>query len=106
GGMSEALTERQAFLILNALPNIGPITTNRLLEKFDGNPCAIFSAGARQLESVKGVGPVISATLAGWREHFDLEKEEKKIAQAGVEFITSRDAGYPPMLKEIHDPPI
>ena len=25
------LTERQAFLALNALPNIGPITLNRLL---------------------------------------------------------------------------
>jgi DNA processing protein len=104
--MSGELTERQAFLILNALPNIGPITTNRLLEKFDGDPRAIFSPGARRLESVKGVGPVIRATLAGWREHCDLEKEEKKIAQAGVEFITTRDAGYPKMLKEIHDPPI
>ncbi|HTB80196.1 MAG TPA: DNA-processing protein DprA [Opitutaceae bacterium] len=104
--MNDELTERQAFLILNALPNIGPITTNRLLESFDGDPRAIFSPGARRLESVKGVGPVIRATLAGWREHCDLEKEEKKLAQAGVEFITTRDAGYPKMLKEIHDPPI
>jgi DNA processing protein len=104
--MNDELTERQAFLILNALPNIGPITTNRLLENFDGDPRAIFSPGARRLESVKGVGPVIRATLAGWREHCDLEKEEKKLAQAGVEFITTRDAGYPKMLKEIHDPPI
>jgi len=55
---------------------------------------------------VKGVGPVIAATLAGWREHFDLAKEEEKIAKTGAEFITTRDAGYPPLLKEIHDPPI
>ena len=27
-GASE-LTERQAFLVLNALPNIGPVTLNR-----------------------------------------------------------------------------
>jgi len=104
--MSETLTERQALLILNALPNIGPITTNRLLEELGGDPRAIFSAGARRLESVRGVGPVIRATLTGWREHFDLEKEEKKIARAGVEFITANDAGYPALLKEIHDPPI
>ncbi|HZP60131.1 MAG TPA: DNA-processing protein DprA [Opitutaceae bacterium] len=104
--MSETLSERQALLILNALPNIGPITTNRLLEEFSGDPRAIFSAAARRLESVKGVGPVISATLAGWREHFDLEKEETKIARAGVGFVTAGDPGYPALLKEIHDPPI
>jgi DNA processing protein len=104
--MSEELTERQAFLILNALPNIGPITTNRLLAEFGGDPRAIFSTGARWLGSVKGVGPVISATLAGWREHFDLAREEEKIAKTGAEFIATRDAGYPPLLKEIHDPPI
>jgi DNA processing protein len=104
--MSEELTEQQAFLILNALPNIGPITTNRLLAELAGDPRAIFSTGARRIGSVKGVGPVIGATLAGWREHFDLAKEEEKIAKTGAEFITTRDAGYPPLLKEIHDPPI
>ncbi|HXA13565.1 MAG TPA: DNA-processing protein DprA [Opitutaceae bacterium] len=104
--MSEELTERQTFLILNALPNIGPITTNRLLAEFGGDLRAIFSTGSRRLGSVKGVGPVISSTLAGWREHFDLAKEEEKIAKTGVEFITARDAGYPILLKEIHDPPI
>jgi len=104
--MSGELTERQAFLILNALPNIGPITTNRLLAEFGGDPRAIFSTGSRRLGSVKGVGPVISSTLAGWREHFDLAKEEEKIVKTGAEFITTRDPGYPPLLKEIHDPPI
>jgi len=104
--MSEELTERQAFLILNALPNIGPITTNRLLTEFGGDPRAVFSTGSRRLGSVKGVGPVISSTLAGWREHFDLAKEEERIAKAGVEFVATRDAAYPALLKEIHDPPI
>jgi DNA processing protein len=52
------------------------------------------------------VGPVISATLAGWREHIDLPKEEKKLAEAGVDFITTGDSDYPKMLREIHDPPI
>jgi DNA processing protein len=29
--MDVNLTERQALLVLNALPNVGPITLNRLL---------------------------------------------------------------------------
>jgi DNA processing protein len=104
--MPAELTERQAFLVLNALPNIGPITTNRLLEELGGDPRAIFTAGARRLEAVKGVGPAIRDTLVRWTEHFDLEREEKKLADAGATFITTRDDAYPKLLRQIHDPPI
>jgi DNA processing protein len=100
------LTERQAFMILNDLPNIGPITLNRLLEEFGGDPVRILSAGRRQLESVRGVGSETSAAVSSWAAHFDLAREEERLAQAGAAFITTRDAGYPKLLKEIHDPPI
>jgi DNA processing protein len=104
--MSSELSEAQAFLVLNALPNIGPITLNRLLEELDDDPRAVFTVGPRRLEAVKGVGPVISATIAGWSEHFDLAREEERMAKAGASFITTRDAAYPKLLKEINDPPI
>src|SRR5688572_10421283 len=102
----ESLTEQQAFIILNALPNIGPITLNRLLEELGGDPRAVFSAGRKRLESVKGVGPVIAETIAGWAGHVDLAREEERMQKSGAEFITTRDPGYPKLLKEIHDPPI
>ena len=104
--MSGELDERQAFLVLNALPNIGPITLNRLLVELGGDPRAVFTAGARRLEGVKGVGPVISATVARWRDHFDLAREEERMARAKVAFVTARDSGYPKLLREIGDPPI
>src|SRR5687767_6994208 len=104
--MSNEMTERQAFLVLNALPNIGPVTLNRLLEELGGDPRSVFEAGTRRIEAVKGVGPVISATIAAWRDHFDLAREEERMAKSGVDFITARDPGYPKLLKEIHDPPI
>ena len=103
---ADTLTEQQAFLILNALPNIGPITLNRLLEELGGDPRAIFSTSVRTLESVKGVGPAISSTIANWREHFDLAREEERMAKSGASFITPRDDAYPKLLKEINDPPI
>ena len=102
----ESLTERQAFLVLNALPNIGPITLNRLLDELGGDPRAVFTAGKRRLESVKGVGPVISDSITTWREQFDLPREEERMAKSGADFITTRDTDYPKLLKEIHDPPI
>ena len=100
------MTEMQAFLVLNALPNIGPITLNRLLAALGGEPRAVLAASARQLESVQGVGSVIAATVTGWREHFDLAREEERMAKAATTFVTTRDAAYPKLLKEIHDPPI
>ncbi len=103
---SDHLTERQAFLVLNALPNIGPITLNRLLAELGGDPRAVFTAGRRRLEAVKGVGPVIAETIETWRNHLNLAREEERMAQSGADFITTRDPGYPGLLKEIHDPPI
>lgn len=100
------MTERQAFLVLNALPNIGPITLNRLLADLGGDPRSVFTAGKRRLESVKGVGPVISQSIATWVEHVNLAREEEKMAKSGADFITTRDDAYPRLLKEIHDPPI
>jgi len=93
-------------MVLNDLPNIGPITLNRLLAEFGGDPRVILATDRRRLESVRGVGPETSAALAAWREHFDLAREEARLAQAGAAFITPRDEGYPRLLKEIHDPPI
>jgi DNA processing protein len=104
--MGELLNETQAFLVLNALPNIGPITLNRLLEELGGDPRAVFTAGVRRLEAVRGVGPAISSTIANWETHFDLAREEERMAKSNVTFVTTRDPAYPKLLKEINDPPI
>ncbi|MCX6949291.1 MAG: DNA-processing protein DprA [Opitutae bacterium] len=104
--MIDLLTERQAFMVLNDLPNIGPITLNRLLEEFGGDPRAILDTNKRRLESVRGVGPETSAALLSWRTHFDLPREEAWLVKAEASFITPRDAGYPRLLREINDPPI
>lgn len=104
--MSDTLSERQAFMILNDLPNIGPVTLHRLLEEFGGDPRDILAAPKRRLEAVRGVGPETSDALVNWRTHFDLAREEERLAKAGATFITARDEGYPRLLREIHDPPI
>jgi DNA processing protein len=103
---STPLSATQALLVLNALPNIGPITLNRVLEELGGDPCAVFAARASRLEQVRGVGPAISGTITRWREHFDLEREEARLRQARAAFVTPAEPGYPPLLREINDPPI
>ncbi len=104
--MASALSHPQALLVLNALPEVGPITTNRLLEVFCGDAGAIFSASAKQLMDVRGVGPAIAESIVEWRGQFDLEREEARMAACGVKFIPTAASGYPALLREIHDPPI
>ncbi len=104
--MTPTLTERQALLVLNALPNIGPITLNRLLDSLGRDPRAIFAANKSRLESVKGVGPVTSDSILGWQTHVDLAREEERMAKAHATFVVPADPTYPPLLKEIYDPPI
>src|SRR5262245_43681407 len=98
---SESLSEQQALIVLNALPNIGPITLNRVLAELGGDPRAVFTAGRRRLEVVKGVGPVIAETIETWHDYVNLESEEAKMAKGGADFITPKDAGYPRLLREI-----
>lgn len=101
-----ALSSERALLVLNGLPQIGPITTRRLLEAFAGDAPSLFRASPEALKAVKGVGPVIAAAIADWRTVFDLEREEERIAKAGVRFLPSTELEYPSLLREIHDPPI
>ena len=104
--MSGELTERQAFLVLNALPGVGPITLNRLLAEFDGDPRAILAAEGRRLQGIEGVKPGVASAVAAWRKHFDPAREEDRLARSGADFILPRDEAYPRLLREIHDPPI
>jgi len=104
--MTDELTVKQARIILNALPEIGPITLNRLLEILGGDPREVLRASPVQLESTRGVGPKTSATVHAWRSHFDLAREEDRMTEAHADFIVPEVEVYPPLLREISDPPI
>jgi DNA processing protein len=102
----DTLTAPQALLVLNGLPGVGPVSCARLLADFGGDPRAILGAPAARLERVKGVGPVMSASITQWRDNFDLAREQERMTKAGVDFITQNDPAYPALLRQIYDPPI
>jgi DNA processing protein len=97
---------RLARLILNALPNIGPVTVRRLMDEFGPDPAALLRAPRDRLLAVKGVGPAIADTLLHWRRHFDAEREQSQIAERGLRFLIPEDTDYPALLRETYDPPI
>ena len=104
--MPVELTEKQAFLALNALPGIGSIGLNRLLEGFGGDPRAVLSADRNRLGAVLGARPSSVSEIRDWLSHFDPAKEEDRMTRSGVEFLSAGGTGYPALLAEIEDPPI
>lgn len=104
--MTPSLSQRQALLVLNGLPHVGPIMLRRLMDAFEGDAVAILSGSRSKMLGVKGVGAKAADTLSGWAQLFDLGKEEASMAQRGARFLTQEDAEFPELLRETYDPPI
>ncbi|MFZ4387707.1 MAG: DNA-processing protein DprA, partial [Chthoniobacterales bacterium] len=99
------MTDTEASIVLNMLPQVGPVRVRRLSERF-GSPAAILEATGSALRAVEGIGPEVSSVIAGWKDHSDLDAELTLMEKAGARVLTQADPEYPRLLKEIHDPPI
>ncbi|MBX7206748.1 MAG: DNA-processing protein DprA [Verrucomicrobiaceae bacterium] len=99
------MTRTEAYIALNLLPKIGPVRVRRLLEKF-GTPERALGAQTGEITLVEGFSTELAGTVAHWEEHIDLQKELARIAELGLKIVTREDEVYPPLLKQIHDPPV
>lgn len=100
------MNRSDAYWVLNGLKAIGPISLNRLLDAFAGDPVAILSAGENSLRAVSGITGNAVDSILGWNRQFDLQREKRNASKHSVEFIDRENRRYPKILKEIHDPPI
>jgi len=101
---TQSLTERDAFILLNGLSKIGPISARNLMGNFDGNPCAIFQACKSELFKVNGIGQKIIDSLINPKNEDWLNSEKQKIETRNASFVTQPE--LPALLLEIYDPPI
>jgi len=103
--MSERLPAERAFLVLNGLPQVGPVTIGRLLAAFGGDPSAVLAAPKAELLALQGVTAKAAEAVAGWAAHVDPVAEERRLAESGADFVARCSPHYPRALLEIHDPP-
>jgi len=99
------MTELEALIALNMIPGAGPVRMRRLLEAF-GSPQGVLLARAADLRAVHGIGSEIADAIVNWEQRVDLAAELKRMADFGAHAITASDPLYPPLLKEIHNPPL
>ena len=91
-------------LRLALLPGVGPKIRRALLERF-GTPEGVLAAPPSALREVPGVGPKLSARLAKASEEIDAEAEIALCQQHQVQILLDSDAEYPPLLRQVPDPP-
>jgi DNA processing protein len=92
------------WLALALTPTLGPSRARRLVEHFESVD-AIFHASLTELESA-GL-PAVAAQSIGTGKSRDLAQEEMvRATAAGAQLLCLGDPAYPPLLKQIYDPPV
>jgi DNA processing protein len=92
------------WIALNMIRGIGPRTANQLIDRF-GAPAQVFAASRLSLEK-EGLKP---KTIQELHDSEILEKanaEIERLERLSAVVITLEDEDYPPLLREIYDPPI
>ena len=96
---------REAFVALNLIEGVGPVRVRSLLEHFGDAP-KILSATKSALLRVRNVGDDIAEKISAWEKTVDLAGELKRITDFGCHVLVQSDENYPPLLREIYDPPL
>lgn len=95
-----------ALVALNLIEHVGPVRLRQLLAHFGDDPEAVLRAGRDRLLAVPSIGPDTADAIAAWESTVDLDGELRRIAEYGCRIVTGSDPEYPPLLREIYDPPI
>ncbi|NOK60322.1 MAG: putative Rossmann fold nucleotide-binding protein DprA/Smf involved in DNA uptake [Chloroflexi bacterium AL-W] len=91
------------YLGFNLTPGIGPMRLNRLIDYF-GSIDEAWKASASDLRS-SGLDRKSCEALLATRTQIDLEAEVERATQLGVDLICIEDTQYPPLLRQIAQPP-
>ncbi|MCG3161249.1 MAG: hypothetical protein JMDDDDMK_02400 [Acidobacteria bacterium] len=92
------------WIALNMIRGIGPRTANQLIDRF-GSPAQVFAASRLALGK-EGLKPETIQELHNSEILDKANAEIERLEQLNASVITIEDEDYPPLLREIHDPPI
>jgi DNA processing protein len=100
----DAEEEQLHWLALRLLPGLGNRVALRLVNEL-GSAAGVFRASSTELEAL-GVRSDVLRNLATGTVFDQASREAEQARQLGISLVTIRDELYPPLLREIFDPPL
>jgi DNA processing protein len=99
------LTQEEAlyWLALRMTPGLGTRKAGQLIDIFR-SPRAVLRASRSELEAA-GLGAAVAQSLASGCAFEDAASQQEKLAEAGATLVPVTDSRYPPLLRDIYDPP-
>lgn len=92
------------WFALKSIPGIGNILFKRLLDRFS-SPEKVFNASIQDLSQIIGISPNLAARIKSFKFKKSIRKEIDYVIEKGFHIITFSDMDYPPLLRQIPDPP-
>lgn len=92
------------WLALALAPQLGPARARKTAQHF-GSASAVFHCSLTELEAA-GLHAATAQSIFGGQALAAAEEELVRAAAAGAHVIDFDDALYPPLLKQIYDPPL
>ncbi len=103
-GTEQRPIERNAWLALGLIPEVGAATFHRLVQGL-GSAEAVLTAKAGALEQVPGISQQVARAIVSFPWRDTLDRELRVIEARGLGLIRFGDEGYPELLAAIHSPP-
>ena len=88
------MTETEACIALNLIPNLGPVRVRKLVAAF-GSPQAVLQAKRRDMGQIDGFGIDLSIAISEWERDSDLGAELERIKDFGAAVIIQSSPEYP-----------
>ncbi|RJR33775.1 MAG: DNA-protecting protein DprA [Desulfobacteraceae bacterium] len=93
------------WLTLQLVPGLGPVGCKNLISRF-GSAESVFLASPRELSSVEGVREDVAAKILKKKRPAIADRILRTVERTGARILRITDQEYPPLLREIHDPPL
>ena len=94
----------EKWLNLIRTEGVGSTTFSKLIKHF-GSADRALRASVSGLAEVGGIGFKTAERIAATRDKFDVSKELRLAEKLGIWIVNIEDKRYPPILKQIYDPP-
>ena len=100
----DAEHERRALVALSLVAGIGPGRVRALLAAL-GSAAEVMRAPVSRLVRVEGIGRQTAAAVRAWDDPAAVDRQFERADAVGARLVALADEEYPPLLREIYDPP-